>query len=83
MQDKELKEGFVLLAVPMEVIAEAGITEGQVLEFTTEEGKMTVAVVDPTDDFACDGDCESCPVHETECDGNCENCPCYKNCGEE
>lgn len=44
---------------------------------------MTVAVVDPTDDFACDGDCENCPVHETECDGDCENCPCYKNCGEE
>jgi hypothetical protein len=82
VQDKELKEGFVLLAVPMEAIAKAGITDGQVLEFTAKKGKITIQTVDDTSDFVCDGDCENCPINETDCDGDCENCPCYEDCEE-
>lgn len=82
MQNQKVREEYMFLAIPMEVIEESGVKDGQVLEFTAEEGKITIQTVDDTSDFVCDKDCENCPINETDCDGDCENCPCYEGCEE-
>lgn len=82
MQNQKVREEYMFLAIPMEVIEESGVKDGQVLKFTAEKGKITIQTVDDTSDFVCDGDCENCPINETDCDGDCENCPCYEGCEE-
>lgn len=79
MQDKKIGE-YMFLSVPMEVIEKSGIQDGQILQFTAESGKITIENAEDTANFACDGDCENCPVNETDCDGDCESCPCYGKC---
>ena len=75
MQNKKVDE-FVLINVSKEVLEDAGIVDGSVLQIYADGNRLVIEVV-------CDGDCDNCPVNETECDGNCEECPCYKNCEEE
>ena len=82
MQNKKIGKGYVFLAVPVEVIEESGIKDGQVLEFTAEDGKITVQTVKDGSDYVCDGDCENCPFNVMDCDENCEKCPCYEYCGD-
>ena len=80
MQNKKVGVGYMFLAIPMEIVTKSGICDGQVLEFTAEQGKISIRTVEDTSDFVCDGDCENCPINETDCDGDCENCPCYEDC---
>ena len=41
---------------------DAGIEIGDPLQFTVEEGKVTMEKISPEDmDFVCDGNCEGCP----------------------
>ncbi len=72
MQNKKLKEEFVMLAVPIEVIEESGIADGKVLQFTASEGKIVIEKVDRIDDLVCSGDCQNCPITQTMGD-NCPN----------
>ena len=51
MQNQKVREEYMFLAIPMEVIEESGIKDGQVLEFTAEEGQITIQTVDDTSDF--------------------------------
>ncbi len=82
MQDKKMKPAFALIGIPVDVLEEAGITEGDLLQFTAEEGKITFEAVRDIGNFLCDGDCENCPISEIDCDGDCENCPCNNDCDE-
>ena len=45
MQNQKVREEYMFLAIPMEVIEESGVKDGQVLEFTAEEGKITIQTV--------------------------------------
>lgn len=80
MQDKKLKEN-VLFSVPIELLLEAGIFEGDPFRMYVEEGRLIIENVDEDiKDIVCDGDCEDCPVSQIECDEDCRRCPC--NCDE-
>ena len=82
MQDQKRKVSCVLLGLPSDVLEEAGIDAGSLLEISAEKGLIFIAAVgkDSIDDFVCDGDCENCPVNRTDCDGNCADCPCGEHC---
>ena len=82
MQNKKVDE-FVLISVPKEVLEDAGIVDGSVLQIYADGNRLVIERLTDTGEVVCDGDCDNCPVNETECDGNCEGCPCYKNCEEE
>ena len=82
MQNKKVDE-FVLISIPKEVLEDAGIVDGSVLQIYADGNKLVIEKLIDTGEIVCDGDCDNCPVNETECDGNREECPCYKNCEEE
>lgn len=82
MQNKKVDE-FVLISVPKEVLEDAGIVDGSVLQIYVDGNKLVIEKLIDTGEIVCDGDCDNCPVNETECDGKCEECPCHINCEEE
>ena len=82
MQNKKVDE-FVLISVPKDVLEDADIVDGSVLQIYADGNRLVIERLTDTGEVVCDGDCDNCPVNETECDGNCEECPCYKNCEEE
>ena len=82
MQNKKVNE-VVLISVPKEVLEDAGIVDGSVLQIYADGNKLVIEKLIDTGEIVCDGDCDNCPVNETECDGNCEECPCHINCEEE
>ena len=82
MQNKKVDE-FVLISVSKEVLEDAGIVDGSVLQIYADGNRLVIERLTDTGEVVCDGDCDNCPVNETERDGNCEECPCYKNCEEE
>lgn len=73
---------FALISVPTDLLSEAGIHEGKLLQMSVADGKLIIEPVNDLSDFVCGGDCESCPIGETDCDGDCENCPCADECDE-
>lgn len=80
MQNKKMKQSFVLLSVPAKMLLETGIFEGGALKMSVEANRLIIEKADAPEDFICDGDCDHCPMNETDCDGNCEDCPCIKEC---
>ena len=82
MQNKKVDE-FVIISVPKDVLEDAGIVDGSVLQIYADGNRLVIERLTDTGEVVCDGDCDNCPVNETECDGNCEECQCYKNCEEE
>ena len=83
MQGKKVNE-YLLLSIPLDMLEEAGIREESVIQMSAAGGKILIEAVsrDDTEDFVCDGDCESCPLNTTDCDGDCESCPCSEYCEE-
>ena len=80
MQNKEMKNKFVLLSVPAEMLLEAGILEGNPMQMYVEGRRLIIENLDDTDDFVCDGNCMDCPFSEIDCDRECESCPCRNEC---
>lgn len=81
MQDKKMKQKFVLLSVAADMLSEAGIDEGDILEIYADKGRVIIQAAD-TENFVCGGDCENCPMSEIDCDGECADCPCFEDCDE-
>ena len=81
MQDQKITT-YLLLAVPTDVMDEADICEGSLLQFPASDGKIIIEPVMEITDFVCDGDCEDCPMRELDCIGDCEDCPCRNYCEE-
>lgn len=74
---------FVLLSVPFEVLEDANIGDGSVMNITAEDGRIVIERADIADcGIVCSGNCEDCPAFYIDCDGDCEACPCYENCDE-
>ena len=80
MQKRPMKTEMVMLAVPADMLLEAGIFEGDPIQMYADGHRLVIENLDDTDGFVCDGDCESCPFYEIECDGECESCPCSSHC---
>jgi len=76
-------ESIRFLPIPADDYDALGIGANTVLQtHLTEDGALIIRAVggDELESFACDGDCDGCPVSETECGGDCFSCPCYANC---
>ena len=81
MQGKKMNQKFVLLSVAADMLSEAGLGEGDILEIYVDKDCLIIQAAD-TDDFVCSGDCEGCPMSEIDCDGECADCPCLESCEE-
>ena len=77
MQDKKMKQKFVLLSIPAELLVETGIFEGGAIQMSMDGKKL---VIESAESLVCTGDCENCPLNQTDCDGDCANCPCAEEC---
>lgn len=82
MQNKKLKNAYVLLAVPIELLAEAEIFAGDPVQMYVENNKLILESIDADGGIVCDGDCDSCPLGDEDCDNDCEHCPCFEACDE-
>ncbi len=58
---------MVLVAVPEDLLSEAGICEGGPLQMYADGNRLILESLDDTGDFVCDGGCESCPCAD-RCD---------------
>ncbi|MEG2080583.1 MAG: AbrB/MazE/SpoVT family DNA-binding domain-containing protein [Oscillospiraceae bacterium] len=81
MENNNIKD-FMQISVPGDVLKEANIDTGKVLQMYAENGRIIIQNACKSD-YVCDGDCESCPFCEDECDNNCERCPCSEKCEDE
>lgn len=54
----------VLVAVPAHVLAEAEISENDVIQFSAAGGRVVIEKLNSADDLVCDHDCEHCPLSE-------------------
>lgn len=82
MQNKAIKNEFVLLSVPTELMAQAEINNAQTLQMYVNGKKLIIENADDTINYVCDGDCDNCPIDCEDCDFDCENCPCSEICDE-
>lgn len=80
MQKRPMKIKMALLAVPAEMLLEAGVFENDSIQMYVEGRRLIIEKLDDTDNFICDGECAGCPFNETDCDGECESCPCSDDC---
>lgn len=55
------KREMVLVAVPADLLHEAGVCEGSPLQMYADGRRLVMESLDDTDDFVCGGDCQSCP----------------------
>lgn len=68
---------FAFVSVPVELLEEAGIFEGDVMQMSVQKGKLVIEAADiDKEEIVCDGDCENCPLLGMGCDDDCGNCPC-------
>ena len=63
MQDKEMKQKFVLLSIPADLLVETGIFEGGALQMSMDGKKLVIESAEEPEDFVCSGDCETCPLN--------------------
>lgn len=80
MQDKKIRTETALLAVPVELLSEAGIEPDGILEMYADGHGIVIRNADDPGEFVCDDNCESCPMSELDCTGDCEDCPCSESC---
>ena len=63
MQNQTLNE-FVLLSVPSEIMEEAGITSNALIQYSVDDGKIIVEMVDEVAPLICVGECKKCPIKD-------------------
>lgn len=80
MQKRPMKTEMVMLAVPADMLLEAGIFEGDPIQMYVDGRKLVIENVDDIGDFVCGGDCSDCPISEIDCNNDCLNCPCWDEC---
>ena len=72
---------YALVPVPYEALMDAGIEPGKLLQFTVDEGKITMEQLVPEGiEIVCSGNCQDCPMLLRDCIGGCKACPCKNNC---
>lgn len=83
MQDKKLNSNeFILLAIPTEILEEAGVSQAGILYISARKGTIVIKAAENEDDYICDGNCEECEFFNMDCDEDCANCPCFDFCEE-
>ena len=83
MQDKKLNSnGYILLAIPTEILEEAGAGQAGILYITARKGTIVIKVAEKDTELKCDGNCEDCEFLNMDCDEDCADCPCFDFCEE-
>lgn len=80
MQKRSMKTEIVMVAVPAEMLLEAGIFEGDPMQMYVEGRRLVIENLDDIEDFVCGGDCPDCPISDIDCDNDCLNCPRWDKC---
>lgn len=80
MQKRRMKTEMVMVAVPAEMLLEAGIFEGDPMQMYVDGRKLVIENLDDIEDFVCGGDCVECPFCDVACNGECSICPCRSQC---
>lgn len=62
MQNQTLNE-FVLLSVPSEVLEEAGIMPNALIQYSVDDGKIIMEIVDEVVPLICKEECNDCPIN--------------------
>lgn len=68
MRKKEETMEVVMLCVPTEMLREAGIGEGSVLEMYVDGNAVILRSGNDFADFVCDKDCTGCPLSGSSCE---------------
>lgn len=69
MQDTKMKTDVILLAVPVEMLSETGISADNPVQMYVDGRKLIIERLDDMGDIVCEGDCKDCP-----CKNNCDDC---------
>lgn len=56
--------GYAQLAMPVEVLQEAQISEGDTLQMYVEQGKIVIQKLNDADNVVCSRQCGDCPCKE-------------------
>ena len=56
MQNKKVNE-FTLISVPKDVLEDAGIVDGSVLQIYADGNRLVIERLTDTGEIVCDGDC--------------------------
>lgn len=80
MQKRARKTEMTLLAVPAEMLLEAGVFADSPIQMYVDGRRLVIENLDDTADFICDGDCTDCPFCDSDCADECESCPCRTHC---
>lgn len=71
---------FALVPVPYEALLDAGIEIGDPLQFTVDDGSITMELIRKDDmDNICPDTSEHCPRILLDYGSECNNCPYYDN----
>lgn len=70
---EQLNDQFALISVPLELLYETGIAEGEIIQMSVDNGRL---IIEPAEsgDFICNNDCSSCPLAD-----KCEESEASKN----
>ena len=79
--DKQVRNTFAMVSIPMELIDDAGISDGDIIEISQIGGKIIIEKANGGSGNICDGDCGNCPISREICDLQCESCACKNVCG--
>lgn len=74
MQSEKIKEGLVLIAVPIELLNEVSVGYTTPLQMYVDKNRLVIERLEDTKDVVCDDDCANCPIKESECDKDCKSC---------
>ena len=55
---------YAQLAMPVEVLEEAQISEGDALQMHVKQGEIVIRKLRDVENVACDRSCKSCPCEE-------------------
>ena len=61
MQKAKLKDGYILLPVPMEVAEELDLDPFDTIQYTISGGRLIIEAIDAEQSMVCFGSCRRCP----------------------
>ena len=70
MQKPKVRDGFILLPVPVEVAEELDLDPFSTIQYTISGNRLIMEVIDAEQSMVCFGNCCRCPGHN-RCESAC------------
>ena len=58
----KIKDAFALISIPLALLAEAHLCEGDALQMYVDDGCIVIEPLSGAEEVVCDEECESCPL---------------------